>query len=72
MRLEVRIIPNARETRLEVIADDCIKVWLKNPPVKGKANKELIKFLRSHFKASKVEIISGHSGRKKIVIIETD
>lgn len=40
-------------------------------PKKGKANKEIVKGLRKLFKAE-VQIVSGMTGREKIVRIDAD
>ena len=48
-----------------------ILIGLKSKPVKGEANKELIKRLAEHFNvhSSRVKILSGLKSRNKIVEI---
>jgi len=50
---------------------DGIRVKISAPPVEGKANEALIKFLAKEFKTSpsSVEILRGHHSRDKIVRI---
>lgn len=51
------------------INDDQISIGIKSKPVKGKANKEIIKKLAQHFgvSSSKVIIRSSKKSRQKIV-----
>ncbi|MHC1591648.1 MAG: DUF167 domain-containing protein [Candidatus Helarchaeales archaeon] len=69
MRIIVHVTPNSRERKLEAIEEGKFHAWLKSPPVKGKANKELVKMLQEHFKTKNVKIISGHASRIKHVEI---
>lgn len=71
--LRIKVSPNSSQTiyrsRLE---DDTIKIDLKAQPEKGKANKELIKYLKKIFEVNKenVKILSGLTDRLKLVKIE--
>lgn len=67
--IQVRVKPKSEKN--EVLSmDDCVlKVNVKAPPDKGKANKELIKLLSKHFK-KKVEIISGLKSRNKRILLK--
>ncbi len=49
-----------------------LKVKIKSPPEKGKANEELLSFLADTFKIAKnrFRMISGHSSRLKKLEIE--
>ena len=53
------------------IKDAQIYIGIKSNPVKGEANKELIKKIAKHFGVSVtfVQIKSGHRSRKKVVKI---
>jgi len=67
IRFYVRAIPNAPQTKvLEVMDDESMKIAVRAPAEKGKANKELVKFLAKEF-GGNVEIVSGHSSRMKLV-----
>lgn len=46
-----------------------IRISIKAPPVKGEANKELIKFL-SKILGAKVEIIRGETSREKDLLVK--
>ncbi|CAB49423.1 DUF167 domain-containing protein [Pyrococcus abyssi] len=68
--LRVIVKPNARENSIEGIDEwrGRIKVNIKAQPVKGKANRELIKFLSNLFGAE-VEILKGETSREKDVLV---
>ncbi|MFH1254994.1 MAG: DUF167 domain-containing protein [bacterium] len=70
--LRVKARPGAAETRAkEIMADETVKIDLAAAPAKGKANKELIKFLAREFELNEnnVKIISGAADRVKLVKI---
>ncbi|NOQ45050.1 MAG: DUF167 domain-containing protein [Nitrosopumilus sp.] len=53
---------------LEIIGDE-ITIGIKSKPIKGEANKEIIKKIAKHFKISTalVQIKSGHKSSEKII-----
>ncbi|MCE9652792.1 MAG: DUF167 domain-containing protein [Nitrosarchaeum sp.] len=55
-----------------IIKDNQITVGIKSKPVRGDANKEIVKKLAKHFKipSSRVQIKSGHKYRQKIIQIQ--
>ncbi|RLF90139.1 DUF167 domain-containing protein [Thermococci archaeon] len=66
MRIRVKLYPSSG--RREVISsDDFLIVYVKSPPEKGKANKELIALLKKYFGAREVEILRGFKSRDKEV-----
>jgi hypothetical protein len=69
----LKVYLQPRSSRNEIVGTyrDGIKVKVTAPPIEGKANEALIKFLAKEFKisASSVEIIKGHNSREKIVRI---
>ncbi len=69
---QVKVKPNARASALTQLADGTWAAQLKSPPVDGKANKELIALIATHFGCTKaaVSIKSGAAGRMKLVRIE--
>ncbi len=68
--LHITIKPNSRESKL--VKGEEITVLVKAAPVKGKANKELIRVLSEEWNISKnqISIISGHKSRKKLIKIQ--
>jgi uncharacterized protein (TIGR00251 family) len=70
--LAIRVTPRAKKNEVSGIMDDgTIKIRLIAPPVEGKANASLIKFLAEILgvSRSKIEIIAGESGRDKLISI---
>ncbi|HTY14011.1 MAG TPA: DUF167 domain-containing protein [Candidatus Omnitrophota bacterium] len=70
MKLNIRVIPNARQDRI-VPEGDRLKVYLHAPAVEGKANKALIELLSEHYKVkrNKIILLKGEKSRDKIVEI---
>ena len=71
VRLSVRVQPRASKNGAALQPDGSLKVRLTAPPVDGVANEALVKFLAESFSVgrSQVEILSGHTGRNKVVRI---
>jgi len=72
MKLTVKVKPGSRQQKIETGEDGITTVWLKAPPVDGKANAELIKLLAKTHNVSKsrVRIRTGASARLKRVEID--
>ena len=70
MKLNIRVVPNAKADKL-VQEPGRIKVYLRAPAVEGKANEALIEFLADHFNTKKkgIKIIAGAKSREKLVDI---
>ncbi len=73
---KVHLIPNSKKNELisEELIDDHLnlKIKLTAVPENNKANKELIKFIAKSLKIapSKIQIISGHTQRHKLLSIQ--
>jgi len=65
----VRVVPRGRRDKIVGVHGDALKIRLTAPPVKGKANRALRKFLADCLGVSRsdVEILSGHTSRQKRV-----
>jgi uncharacterized protein (TIGR00251 family) len=72
MRLEIKVIPGASKNMMKE-EGGITKIYLTAPPVDGKANQALIKFLAEHYKVSKsrIEIIKGEKSRNKVVEVRS-
>jgi|YelNatPaOPRAMG01_1025707.scaffolds.fasta_scaffold02323_19 uncharacterized protein (TIGR00251 family) len=73
MRITVRVKPNSGKQEVKV-ENDVYTVTLNSPPLEGKANRELIEVLADYFNVpkSRIDIVSGHKGRVKIVDIKVE
>ena len=65
----VRVQPRASRTAIAGVVGDALKVSLAAPPVDGKANEALIRFLADWLDVPRasVEIASGEASRNKVV-----
>jgi len=65
----VRVVPRSRRDEIVGLHGDALKLRLAAPPERGKANRALSKFLaeRLGVSSSDVEILSGHTSRRKRV-----
>lgn len=71
LRIEIRVITNAREVSVERLSPTEYRVKLRAKPIRGEANRELIAVLADHFKRPKssIRIIRGEHAKNKIVEI---
>lgn len=72
LHLFIKVQPKASKDEFADIQEDRIRIRITAPPVDGKANQHLVKFLAKAFGVakSKVQIISGETGRNKHVCVE--
>jgi hypothetical protein len=69
MRLYIKVIPRSSQEKIEIVADQELKVWMPDPPVGGAANEKLIKMLAAYYHTAKsnIHIVGGKTCRRKIV-----
>jgi uncharacterized protein (TIGR00251 family) len=74
--LAVRVTPrSSRNEIVEVLSDGTVKVHITAPPVDGKANEVLIKFLAQvlDIPPSRIDVVAGATGRDKLIsVIDMD
>lgn len=72
VRLEILVQPRASRSEIVGLVGDRIKIRLAAPPVDGRANEALTRFLAELFQLarSRVLIRSGEGGRRKSVMIQ--
>lgn len=70
--ISVRVYPNAAGNEVAGFNDGVFRVKVAAPPVKGKANRELVAFLGEALGISKnrVSITRGHTTRNKLIAID--
>jgi uncharacterized protein (TIGR00251 family) len=73
MLLRVKVTPNAKKNQIVGWLEDTLKVKIAAPAQKGKANKELIKFLAKELNVSRgeIEITKGYRERNKVIEISS-
>jgi uncharacterized protein len=74
--LAVRVTPRASKNEIvEILSDGTVKVHLTAPPVEGKANVALLKFLANvlDIPMKQLEVVAGATGRDKLIsVIDMD
>ena len=67
--LTLHIQPGAKKTEFAGLHGDALKIRLSAPPVDGKANEALIKFIAEtlHLPKSAVNLKSGQTSRRKVL-----
>jgi len=70
--ISVRVHPNAAKNEVVGVTNGVWQVRVSAPPVKGKANKELIAFLSRLLGVgkSRIAIIKGHTTRNKTIAVD--
>jgi len=70
--ISVRLYPNATKNEVVGFRGGVWQVRVATPPVKGKANKELISFLGKVLGVGKssVSIAQGHTSRNKLIAVD--
>lgn len=73
LHLFVRVQPKASRDEWSEVQEERVRVRITAPPVDGKANQHLIKFIAKVFGVAKsnVTIASGETGRNKHLLIES-
>lgn len=69
MKLTVKILPNSKKSEIIGYENEILKIKIKAPPLEGKANEELIRFLSKKWKIpkSKIKIMKGLTSKIKIL-----
>ncbi len=72
MLIKAKVIPRAREEKI-AMNGEILKIYVREQPVKGKANKKVIELVAKFFGVSKsdVKIISGEKKREKLIEISS-
>lgn len=71
-RLELSVVPNAKRTAVDGLHDGALRVRLAAPPVDGKANDALLRWLADELGVPRraLELVRGTSARRKAVEID--
>lgn len=66
--IKVKVLPKSPKNEIvDVMADGTYKIRVAAPATDGKANAELLKFLRKSIGAMEAEIIGGKTDRVKLI-----
>ncbi len=70
MKIFVKAKHDSNENKVEKIDDLNFVVFVKDPPVQGRANRAIVRLLSEYFHTTRIRIISGHISRNKIIDID--
>jgi uncharacterized protein (TIGR00251 family) len=62
-------VPGASRTEIRGVHDGALRIRLATPAEGGKANRELVKLLKSATGAREVSLVAGATSRKKAVLL---
>ena len=70
-KINLRVIPRARQNKITTDADGTLRVHITAAPVDGAANVAVVRALAEHFDVpkSQIKIIRGETSRDKVVEI---
>jgi hypothetical protein len=71
LEFKILVVPRSSKNQIVGAHGDALKVKLMAPPVEGAANRMCVEFLARTFQVPKssLEIVSGQSGRQKVVAV---
>jgi len=72
MKIKVAVKPSSGKQEITKIQDNNYKAYLKSQPENNKANIELLKLIKKHFKQdniTKIKIIKGRTSKNKTLEI---
>lgn len=67
----LKVKPNAKIEKIEKIDDTHLKVWVKELPIRGRANAAVIRAVAEYVGVSptQIKIVAGHTARNKAIEI---
>ena len=65
-QLRIKVKPSSNKNKIVKMENGIFKIWIKNVPEKGKANKELQKYLKK-ITGIPVKIVSGLTSENKTI-----
>ena len=66
MRIKLKVHANSSQEKLIKLSGTEYELWIKEKPVDGKANDEIVKILKKYF-GKPIKIVSGFSSKIKII-----
>ena len=66
MLIKVKVHPRSKKE--EVKRGEVWEVWVREPPLEGRANEAVIKLLKRYFK--RVRLVKGHKNKIKVFEVE--
>lgn len=69
MYLKIKVVPNAKKEKIEVLSEDAWRIWTTFPAENNLANNRILEIIRESHPNKSVRIVSGHQSPSKIVSI---
>lgn len=71
LTLSLHVQPGAKQTSVAGLHGDALKIRLAAPPIEGRANEALLRFIADHFQVPlrNVELVKGEQSRQKRVAV---
>lgn len=70
MYLKLKVIPDAKQEKMEKLKDDEYRIWVKAPAENNKANTRVLELMREEFPGTRIRLVSGHTSPSKIVSVD--
>lgn len=69
MYIKLKVIPNAKEEKVEKIAEDSWRIWVIVPAENNAANRRVLNIMCSYYPNKAIRIVNGHHSPSKIVSV---
>jgi len=66
MKIKIKIHSNSSQEKIEKISENEFEVWIREKPIQGKANEELVRLLKKYFRKP-VKIVFGFNSKIKLI-----
>lgn len=66
MHIKVKVYPDSRKELVKRTEDGAFTVYIREPPLDGRANKRVLEILRSYYKNARIRLVSGHTKHNKV------
>ena len=70
MKITVVVSTNSKNEKVETLEGGAYKVWVKTPPIDGRANLRVVKLLSVFLKVPKSDILLLNGSKSKIKVFE--
>lgn len=72
MKVHIKVHANSSQEKIERQAHTRFEIWVKEKPTDGKANDKVLKLMKKYFDGRRVKMVSGFTGRKKVMEVVGD